>query len=212
MGSEFCKKCGAHLSTSNNFCSKCGTQRISENNTRQLKPIGFSKKTKVGMGIVLVVVAFFILVGVSGSLNQQQNVQEKSVSSNTIQIGEPVIISGISYNVKSVDARTFVAGESVGEHSDARFILIQLEVKNVSKESKSELKTSDFVLMDSEDHKFDARQYSAMLYSETWGVLQPGLGGERGLIFLVAFDKELQYNLLFPNNIVIQLGTIRDIG
>lgn len=49
-----------------------------------VKSKGFSKKTKVGMGVVLVVVAFFILVVVSGSPNQQQNVQETSVSEKFI--------------------------------------------------------------------------------------------------------------------------------
>ena len=59
------------------FCSKCGARRISENNTHHLKSNRFSKKTKLGLGVAIVV-AFFILVGVSGSINQQQIVQEKS--------------------------------------------------------------------------------------------------------------------------------------
>jgi len=72
MSLESCKKCGAQLSTSDMFCSKCGTQRIPENYTPHVKSNRFSKKTKVGMGVAIVIGAFLILAGVSGSLSQQQ--------------------------------------------------------------------------------------------------------------------------------------------
>jgi len=72
MSLESCKKCGAQLSTSDMFCSKCGTQRIPQNNTSHVRSKGFSKKTKVGMGVAIVIGTFIILVGVGGSLNQQQ--------------------------------------------------------------------------------------------------------------------------------------------
>jgi len=89
MSLESCKKCGTQLSTSDNFCPKCGTQRIPENYTPHVKSNRFSKKTKVGMGVAIVIGAFLILVGVSGSLNQQQTGTPSGLIEMAMKSNEP---------------------------------------------------------------------------------------------------------------------------
>lgn len=135
---------------------------------------------------------------------------KESVSSNTIQMGKPVSIDGISYTITSVQVSKSFPGGGFLEQPQGEYMMVIMDVKNVSKESKNELSTSDFVIVDSEDRKFNALKYMSLLRGETWGMLQPGLGGQRAVVFFMPFDSNLEYELLIKNNMV-RLDTITHV-
>lgn len=181
-----------------------------------------NKGIKIGIGIGVAVV-LLIGVGITGyfaneNLKVNEELQSNLPISNIKQIGteeeanakidtgsdsnQEIIISEISYKVTGISvSKSF---PPFWEKEQGEYMLILLTVENLGNEPSSELSGSDFLLIDSKN-----RRYDTYFYDNRQGTIQPGLGGSRGLLFLLPFDKDLDYTLKLKDN-TIQLGNARD--
>ncbi|MFQ5940378.1 MAG: DUF4352 domain-containing protein [Nitrososphaerales archaeon] len=164
--------------------------------------------------------ALFMAIGIASSMFQQNNEEDTTeIESNRgpenrvprpvieqSTIGEPLMVSGLSYQVTNARVSDSLPAAGLWEQPEEEYMLISMYVENLSKEPKSELKMSDFILTDSEDRRFIAIKPLSLIFGESWDTLQPGLGGYRGLVFQIPFDSELEYNLVVGDNKIVQLG------
>ncbi len=175
------------------------------------------------IGIIFVA---FIIITIAGSMFRENIEQDIEKENNLEQknrifqppavekfsIGEPVMVSGLSYNITNASVSDSLPAANLWEEPQEDYMLITMFVENLSKEPKSELKKSDFTLVDSEDRKFVAIKSLSLFFGESWGTLQPGLGGYRGVVFQIPFDGELEYKLLVGGNKIAQLGMGKDLN
>lgn len=187
-----------------------------------------SKGTKIGIGVGVAVV-LLVGIGMVGyvanenlTINEEAQVNPLTNSIEQIETEEisnegienlsdqkTATISGISYTVTRIAVSKSWPSAGLWEKSQGEYMLVYLDVKNISNEAKTELKSSDFFLIDSVDRRYDGIMYRALLHGDSWGTLQPGLGGERGLFFLFPYENDLDYTLMIKDE-TIQLGDGQD--
>ena len=176
----------------------------------------------VRMGIIF---AAFIAISIAANMlgdndeegegEGEDNISEQEAILPSVEetsIGEPIIISGLYYNVTNVSISDSLPVAGLEEQPQREYMLITMFVENFNLEPTLELSKSDFTLVDSDNHKFAAIKSLSLYFDEAWGTLQPGLSGYRGVIFQIPFNRDLGYELLVGDYKIIQLGMGNDLN
>ncbi|MBE44285.1 MAG: hypothetical protein CMO16_03785 [Thaumarchaeota archaeon] len=172
----------------------------------------------VRMGIIF---AAFIAISIAANMlgdndeEGEDNISEQEAILPSVEetsIGEPIIISGLYYNVTNVSISDSLPVAGLEEQPQREYMLITMFVENFNLEPTLELSKSDFILVDSDNHKFTAIKSLSLYFDEAWGTLQPGLSGYRGVVFQIPFNRDLGYELLVGDYKIIQLGMGNDLN
>lgn len=176
----------------------------------------------VRMGIIF---AAFIAISIAanmlgdndeeGEREGEDNISEQEAILPSVEktsIGEPIIISGLYYNVTNVSISDSLPVAGLEEQPQREYMLITMFVENFNLEPTLELSKSDFTLVDSDNRKFAAIKSLSLYFDEAWDTLQPGLSGYRGVVFQIPFNRDLGYELLVGDYKIIQLGMGNDLN
>lgn len=120
---------------------------------------------KKNVSSVIILVFFAILAfGSSDNKNDpsnntspktQENISENTNSKNKIfKIGEVIQVGNFFYGVKQILFKKTLGNEYMQKTADGIFLIVQLYVKNISKESRT-LDSSMFAIYDSNNAKYD---------------------------------------------------------
>lgn len=168
-----CPNCGNRFGTFLDTCPKCGFRVAS-----QKKNTG--RYVIIGVGAMIAIIIPIIMMVYSSQPEVISSNVSEIRSTNDISGNESV--SGISYEIFYI---------SVQSMSDAEFMRVAINVENESNEPQPELQKDDFSLSDSKGRLYTPQYYSGVSLRD----IQPGLGGQRALDFLLQFDKDLDYYL-----------------
>lgn len=163
------------------------------------------------MGIILGIVVGVIVLGIIGmavwgTLNESGSPQiAVSQTTNEFEVGEEVVINGMSYTVIVARVWNTFTGLNLYTNDDSQLVVINIKVKNVSNDPRSELR--GFSLMDSMDRRYTG-YYSALAFGDNIGRIQPGLEAKskRVSVFEIPFDLQLEYYLILDDDNVVNLG------
>jgi len=162
-------------------------------------------------GIIMVmgtVVAFVVISEVENlpPIDEANNPVPIAISQETkeFQLGEEVVINGMSYTVTKVRVWDSFMGLNLYTDKNSQLLIAYIKVKNVSNDPRSELR--GFSLTDSEDRRFTG-YYAATAYGDNIGRIQPGLEAKsaRVSVFEIPFDPQLEYYLV-RDDITVNLG------
>lgn len=131
MALKKCKECGNEVSSSAKTCPKCG------------------KKLKSGpLKIILIILGFFFLLGVIGSLSEESESEGAASSATTesgevsaenvaVALNEEVRVGNFVYQVEPPRFKKKLGNDFVSKTADGIYLLIPISINNVSNKEKT---------------------------------------------------------------------------
>lgn len=187
----FCQKCGTQNPDDGKFCSKCG------NNLKSEKPE--TKRTgiagRLGKAVLAGIIVFFIVTMILQSNNgtnapTTQQIQNSKATELTAKIGNRVIAGDFAYTFNSMTTSKEIGentyGTFVGKKADGVFIILDVTIENIEKESKTILIGSMIKIKDDQGRKYSSDAMAGIYLKEeafTFTQLQPGLPKRGKIVF-----------------------------
>lgn len=207
--SMYCQKCGTQNPDDGKFCSKCGNDLKSLKVETERKGItgklgkmgvpGFrsGKSWKMGLAFVGYFFIFMIFLAIISPGNSDLNAsssapqaQTSKASQPTTKLGDKVIAGDFAYTfndmTKSKQIGENVAGTFFGEKADGTFIILDVTIENIGKESSTISIGSYVKILDDQGRTFEHDSMAEIYLKEeafTFTQLQPGLPKRGKIVF-----------------------------
>ncbi len=205
----FCQKCGTENKDDVKFCSKCGNDLKSTKVETERKGItgklgkmgipGFrsGKSWKMGLAFIGYFFIIMILLASISPNNSDKNAspstpqaQNSKASQPTAKLGDKVIAGDFAYTfndmTKSKQIGENVAGTFFGEKADGIFIILDVTIENMGKESNNILIGSYVKILDDQGRTFEHNPTAEIYLKDdafTFTQLQPGLPKRGKIVF-----------------------------
>ena len=205
----FCQKCGTQNPEDVKFCSKCGNDLKSTKVETERKGItgklgkmgipGFrsGKTWKMGLAFIGYFFVFIILLAIISPSNSDTNAppstpqaQNSKTAQTTAKLGDKVIAGDFAYTfndmTKSKQIGENIAGTFMGEKADGIFLILDVTIENIGKESNNILIGSYVKILDDQGRTFEHNPTAEIYLKDdafTFTQLQPGLPKRGKIVF-----------------------------
>jgi Domain of unknown function (DUF4352) len=185
--SSHCTGCGVSIAPGIAFCSSCGTRigaaPVAAGAVSAKKKPSFLAKAFAAIVMIFVaLIGLGLLVGPSNSSSGSSAVATADATPALHKIGDTVHVGYWSYQVNGFHWTPVVGDGMMAERADARFIIVDLIIRNDDRTASTMPK---IVLVDSEGREFD-QSSKGMFLDGAFGVLKqvnPGVESSGHLVF-----------------------------
>ena len=191
----FCQKCGTENKDDASFCGKCGNNLSSikiEKKTGNGGKETFSEPIDILNNIItwVIIVLIVVIIGTWMSSSDSSNIRTSQVSQSISKLGDRIVVGDFAYTFNDMTTSKQIGeslyGTFVGKKADGKYIILDVTIENVAKESKTIPIGSIIKIVDDQGRKFE-HDSSAEIYLKdeafSFTQLQPGLPKRGKIVF-----------------------------